>query len=124
MELKFDNSSPIFVQIVEQMLALIASGKLAPGQKIEPVRILAAQYKVNPNTMQKSLERLGDMGYLFTERTSGRFVTKDPEKINELRQKVPQDITTRYIKEMLDHGIKPDEITDYVQKNLKDRSND
>jgi len=115
---QFDNSAPIFMQIVSQMLSDIASGKLAPGEKIEPVRLLAQEYKVNPNTMQKSLEKLGDMGYLFTERTSGRFVTNNEDMIAMLRQKVPQDTTASYVKEMLGLGIEKNEILNYVRQEL------
>ena len=118
----FDNSSPIFMQIVEQMLGEIASGKLAPGQKVEAVRTMALEYKVNPNTMQKSLEKLGDMGFLYTERTSGRFVTTDTQKISELCQKIPKEITERFVKEMLDFGVKDDEIIGFVEKTLKERN--
>jgi len=113
---QFDSSAPIFMQIVSQMLNDIAIGKLALGEKIAPVRQLAEEYKVNPNTMQKSLEKLGDMGYLYTERTSGRFVTNDEEMIAMLRQKIPQDITTAYVKEMLSLGIEKTEILTYVRQ--------
>jgi len=118
----FDSSAPIFMQIMEQMLNDIANGSLAPGEKVAPVRQLAADYKVNPNTMQKSLEKLGDMGFLYTERTSGRFVTDDVEKIATLRQKIPNDITHNYVQEMLDFGISPTDIGGYVQKNLNERN--
>jgi len=119
----FNNNAPIFMQIVELMLNDIAKGTLALGDKIAPVRALAAEYKVNPNTMQKSLEKLGDMGFLYTERTSGRFVTNDGEKITALRQKIPNDMTAKYVQEMLDFGTEPDDIIYFVQKNITERNN-
>jgi len=87
------------------------------------VRVLAADYKVNPNTMQKSLEKLTDMGFLYTERTSGRFVTKDISKIQALKENLPAKLTRGYIKQMRDFSMVDDEILEYVQKHLKESGN-
>ena len=118
---QFDSSVPIFQQIVEQFLNDIAKGVYAPGEKVPTVRMLATEYKVNPNTMQKSLEKLGDTGFLYTERTSGRFVTDDVAKIQALRQEIPTRITKEYIEEMLSAGVSSCEIPNYVNKFLKER---
>ncbi|MCL2350502.1 MAG: GntR family transcriptional regulator [Defluviitaleaceae bacterium] len=115
---QFDNGAPIFQQIVEQMLQSIARGTLAPGQKVDSVRILAQEYKVNPNTMQKSLEKLGDMGFLYTERTSGRFVTEDATKIEQLRNEIPTKMTAAYVADMLDFGVESSKILNYVKEHL------
>ena len=118
----FDNAAPIFLQIVESLLSDIAKGVLKPGDKVPPVRVLAAEYKVNPNTMQKSLEKLGEAGYLYTERTSGRFVTEDAAKIEELKQQIPMKMTENFVREMLDFGIPQGEINVYVERYLKEKS--
>jgi len=117
----FDNAAPIFLQIVESLLNDIAKGVLQPREKVPPVRVLAAEYKVNPNTMQKSLEKLGEAGYLFTERTSGRFVTEDTAKIEALRQQIPMKITENFVQEMLDFALDSKDIKDYVEKILVKR---
>ncbi|MCL2236569.1 MAG: GntR family transcriptional regulator [Defluviitaleaceae bacterium] len=117
----FDSSVPIFQQIVEHLLSEIASGILAPGAKVPAVRVLAAEYKVNPNTMQKSLEKLGDMGFLYTERTSGRFVTEDVAKIQALRKEIPIRITKEYVEEMLLAGVISEEIPNFVTKYVEER---
>ena len=72
--------------------------------------------------MQKSLEKLGDMGYLFTERTSGRFVTDDEEKIKALKRDIPLGMTNDYVQEMLDFGVEANEIASYVEKTLNERN--
>ena len=115
----FDSSAPIFQQIVDAMLSDIARGVLAPGARVPPVRQLAAEYKVNPNTMQKSLEKLGDAGYLYTERTSGRYVTDDASKIAKLREKIPNDMTATYVRDMLDFGVSADGIIEHVERRVK-----
>ena len=46
---------PIWVQLTEQLTLRIVSGEYAPGAALPPVRSLAAEAGVNPNTMQRAL---------------------------------------------------------------------
>jgi len=114
----FDNSQPIFRQIIDHMLQSIASGELSPGSKVASVRDLALEYRVNPNTMQKSLAKLEEMGYLYTERTSGRYVTQDYALIESLKSRLPVQVTEKYVKEMQECGIAPQDIPQYVNSEL------
>ena len=116
---QYDNSQPIFRQIIDQILLAIATGQLAPGSKVAPVRELAHDYKVNPNTMQKSLAKLEEMGYMFTERTSGRYVTRDLALIQGLKTKLPAQITEKYVADMLECGTLLEDIPGYVKKQLE-----
>ena len=58
MSWNFSNDVPIYLQIMEHFKVQIASGKLEVGDKIPPVRELALEAGVNPNTMQKALSEL------------------------------------------------------------------
>lgn len=73
---KFNSEAPIFLQIMYNIKLRIARGELKPGDKVPPVRELAVEAGVNPNTMQKALSELEREGILQSERTIGRFVTK------------------------------------------------
>ena len=115
----FNSTQPIYRQIISRVLIAIAKGELPPGGKISPVRDMAANFKVNPNTMQKSLAKLEEMGYLYTERTSGRFVTADVELIGKLKKTLPYDVTENYITEMIDCGMAREEIPAYVEDFIK-----
>ena len=116
---QYDNNQPIFRQIIDRILLEIATGELPPGSKVNPVREMALEYKVNPNTMQKSLAKLEEMGYMYTERTSGRYVTADQSLIDSLKTKLPTQITEEYIKDMLECGIAKEAIPQYVEETLK-----
>ena len=116
---QYDNSQPIFRQIIDQVLLSIATGEFAPGSKVAPVREMAHDYKVNPNTMQKSLAKLEEMGYLFTERTSGRYVTNDLALIEGLKSKLPAQITEKYVTDMLECGTLLEDIPGYVKNQLE-----
>ena len=119
----YDNSQPIFRQIIDRILLSIATGELPPGGKIAPVREMAIEHKVNPNTMQKSLAKLEEMGYLFTERTSGRYVTQDINLIEGLKAKLPAQITEKYVSDMRECGIAPKDIAHHLQSFLERTDN-
>ena len=72
---------PVYLQLIEQLELAIVVGEYPPGEKIPGVRDLAAQAQVNPNTMQRALAELEARGLLETQRTAGRTVTGDAEKI-------------------------------------------
>jgi len=111
----FNNTQPIYQQIISRVLLAIAKGELPPGGKISPVRDMAANFKVNPNTMQKSLSKLEEMGYLYAEGTSGRYVTENVELIEKLKTALPAEITANYVEEMLDCGMVREEVPAYVK---------
>ena len=113
--MEYDNKLPIYQQIIDMILLSIAKDSLAPGSKVAPVREMAAIFKVNPNTMQRSLAKLEEMGYMFSERTSGRYVTNDLELISQLKARLPAQITEKYVNEMMDSGMVREKIADYVK---------
>ncbi len=73
----FRSDQPIYTQLIELWQRDIASGALAPGERLPSVRDLAAELGVNPNTVQRALQELERLGLIYTQRTSGRFVTED-----------------------------------------------
>jgi len=119
MQNDFDSKQPIFQQIIDRILNSIAKGEMAPGEKVASVRVMALYYGVNPNTIQKSLEKLTDMGYLYTERTSGRFVTKDLSAIEALKTRVPDRIVGEFVEEMMNFGIEKSQIPTYVKNYIE-----
>jgi len=107
---EFNSNQPIFLQIIEQIRLSIARGELKPGQKVAPVREMAVQFRVNPNTMQKSLAKLEEMGYLRSESTSGRYVTDNLVMIERLKLEVPFKITKKYIADMKELGLSSEDV--------------
>ena len=82
---RFDMSRPIYAQIVERLKAKILAGVYPPGGHLDSVRDMAAAAGVNPNTMQRALAQLEAEGLVYTERTTGRFVTEDTALLEQLR---------------------------------------
>ena len=119
----YDNTQPIFRQIIDRIMLSIATGELPPGGKVAPVREMALEHKVNPNTMQKSLAKLEEMGYLYTERTTGRYVTQDQSKIQGLKTMLPAQITAKYVADMEECGITAGEIPIHLKNYLEGGAN-
>jgi len=96
MKWEFKDGIPIYLQIISHMRNDIASGVMPPGSRIPPVRALAGEIGVNPNTMQRALTQLESEGLLYTQRTNGRFVTEDETVMKKLRS----DLSETYIREL------------------------
>jgi len=119
MKTNFDSKQPIYQQIIDRILISIATGEMPPGERVASVRVMALYYGVNPNTIQKSLAKLEEMGYLHTERTSGRFVTSDAAAIAALKARIPDGIISSFVDEMVDFGVNRHEIPNYVSQYIE-----
>ena len=101
----FNNNTPIYLQIMDHIMLSIAVGEYKAGDKLLPVRELAAEAEVNPNTMQKALSELERDGLLYSQRTSGRFVTDDAEKITALRKNLATGHMEYFLNKMGELGF-------------------
>lgn len=86
MSWNLNSERPIYAQIMERITMDIISGIYTPGAKLPSVRDLAQEAGVNPNTMQKALSELERTGLLFSQRTSGRFITEDLAMIEKQKK--------------------------------------
>ena len=109
MEFSFNNNTPIYIQLVEQMKVYIISGALQPGERLPSVRELALQSRSNPNTVQKALSELETAGLIYTERTNGKFVSKDAQHIAKLRCEYAQEIAACFLADMQKIGYTAEE---------------
>jgi GntR family transcriptional regulator len=66
---------PIYQQVVNQVKYLVASGRLAPDEELPPIRTLAEQLVVNPNTVARAYRELEQAGIVVKRRTSGTYVS-------------------------------------------------
>ena len=104
-----NSSRPIFLQLIEIIQMDIISGKYPPGGKLPSVRDLAAQAAVNPNTMQKALSELERSGLVFSQRTSGRFITEDKHMIEELKSTLAKEKIKEFLYSMQQLGFQKEE---------------
>ena len=82
---------PIYLQIVNQVKYLIASGRLEPGEELPPIRTLAEQLLINPNTVARAYQDLERDGVTRSVPGGGTFVADGlpgllkSEKVKRLR---------------------------------------
>ena len=68
---------PIYLQIVNQVKYLVASARLEPGEELPPIRALAEQLLVNPNTVARAYRELETAGVVVKRRTAGTYVSEN-----------------------------------------------
>jgi GntR family transcriptional regulator len=67
---------PIYIQIVNQVKHLVASGRLSPGEEIPPIRLLAETLVVNPNTVARAYLELERAGVVTKRHGTGTYVAE------------------------------------------------
>ena len=104
MEWTFRPDVPIYTQLVGRLTQQIVSGAIAPGEKMPSVRELAMDAGVNPNTVQRALAELERTGLVYSQRTSGRFVTEDAARIACERETLARQTAREFLAEMAQLG--------------------
>lgn len=115
-----DSDRPIFQQIIERIQIEILSGRYAPGNKLPSVRDLAMEAAVNPNTMQRALAELERMGLVYTQRTSGRFITEDGSMIERLKEEKAREAVGTFVARMKQIGYSRQDAIDVLSRQPSD----
>lgn len=113
-----DSDRPIFLQLVERIQMDIIAGRYKSGDKLPSVRELAAEAAVNPNTMQKAFSELERTGLVYSQRTSGRFITEDTKMIEELKASIAKEKIEEFLESMKKIGFQDDEILSMMNKTM------
>jgi len=116
----FDNSIPIYQQIIQEMKRRIIRKELAPGERLPSVRDLAKEAGVNPNTMQKALSELETEGLVETERTSGKFITSDKNLISVLQEEYLKERLEPFLSELHSLGLTEEELVTLIRSHYKE----
>lgn len=121
MQWDLNSDKPVYLQLVDQIQAGIISGKYRPGDKLPSVREMAAQAMVNPNTMQRAMAELERDGLVYTNRTSGRFITSDEQLINQLKKRYTSQIISEFLDKMNQLGINLEEVISLINEISKNK---
>lgn len=115
----FNSAEPVSIQIARRLRHEILVGRFSPSEQIPPVRQLAFEASVNPNTMQKALTMLEEEGLLYARGTVGRYVTSDREILDRTRENVRRESVCRWIREAEALGMSSDEMIGYIKKEVQ-----
>jgi GntR family transcriptional regulator len=108
---------PIYLQVMQQIKYLVASGRLGPGEELPSIRALAEQLLVNPNTIARAYRELEVAGVVEKRRTAGTYVAESgsplarKERIKLLKERIDQLLV-----EAFQMGFDLDEVLKLVQQ--------
>jgi len=109
---------PIYLQIVNQVKYLVASGRLEPGEELPPIRTLAEQLLINPNTVARAYRELELAGVVTKRRTAGTYVS---ETTSPLARRQRLKIITERIDALLAEARQMNIDTDALVELLQER---
>jgi GntR family transcriptional regulator len=119
-EIDFRSGIPIYIQIMDQVKHMIATGELKPDDQLPTVRQLAADLRINFNTVARSYKLLDEAGIISTQQGRGTYILEEPSEENkqELRQKDLLRLTLYYLNEVNRLEYSPDEVNEIFQEKL------
>jgi len=120
-EIDFRSGVPIYIQIMDQVKHMIAAGELNPGDQLPTVRQLAADLRVNFNTVARSYKLLDEAGVISTQHGRGTYILELPSEENGARMRF-QDLlrlTRQYLYDVDRLGYEPDEVHEIFESILQ-----
>lgn len=119
MEWNLDNGRPIWPQLSQQLARRIIAGIYPPGSRLPPVRELAAEAGVNPNTMQRALAQLEQDGLAKADRTAGRLVTQDTGTLEAARLREAEAVIRDYFEAMAALGYSREQAVQLLKEEFQ-----
>ena len=113
---QFNSNRPIYQQIVDEIELRILNSTYEMGMRLPSVRDLAVLAAVNPNTMQRALAELEEMGLVTTQRNTGRTVTTDETAVSRARDNKANLLAETFLMQMKALGISRQEVISRLAK--------
>jgi len=124
-QIDFRSGVPIYTQIVEQLRQLIHQGEIKVGDKLPTVREMAADLRVNFNTVARAYRILDEAGLISTQLGRGTYIWEAPTKaaLKKLREQNLESLTQNYLREALHLGLNSSEIKEEITRQIEDWNN-
>src|SRR3990170_9016387 len=112
LQVNFRSETAIYTQIVEQVQMQVVNGALKPGDQLPTVRQLAAELRVNFNTVARAYRILDELGLISTQQGRGTYIWEPPEPgdVAERRLRALMQITRHFLNDAELMGFTVDEI--------------
>lgn len=115
--MNFNEDRPIFLQLAEIFIQELVSGEIKKSDKLPSVREIAKTYKVNPNTVTRSIDELVGTGLFEVKRGMGTYVIDDEAKIRENRRSYIKKRVENTLEEFQNLGIDKSEFINLIMEN-------
>lgn len=100
----YDTSSPIYLQVIEDIKRKLVLGELSIGEQLPSTRNLALMYNINPNTCARIYREMELLGLCYTKRGLGTFITESDDLVKTLRQDMANHLIENFTEKMLELG--------------------
>lgn len=107
--LNLQSRDPIYEQLYKNVVRLVALGALQPNEKLPPVRALALDQGINPNTVSKAYQLLEKEGVIYSVVGKGSFVASDISVVQQKKQLIIEELE-QVLKKAEEIGITDDEL--------------
>lgn len=113
--INYQSPTPVYKQLYENVIRLVSFGALKPNDKLPPVRTLAGELGINPNTVSKAYSMLENDGYIYSAVGRGSFISenfdsREAEKI-EVKKVIKNNLQTAF-----GVGVKRDEVLEILDE--------
>ena len=98
--IEYRNDTPIYLQISEDILKKVARQELKTGDKLDSIREMAIKYKVNANTISKTMDYLMNMNLVVSKRGMGIYIVEDEELVEKIKFNYIKELVNNFIKDM------------------------
>lgn len=120
--MEFSASTPIYLQVVEEIKRMLMSGELKPGDKLWSARDMAVRYKINPNTAARVYKELELQQLCFTKRGLGTYLTEEEGIAEKLKKEKAEQLLGVFVSSFLGLGYTREEMQQFLNKALSDLS--
>lgn len=120
--MEFSASTPIYLQVVEEIKRMLMSGELKPGDKLWSARDMAVRYKINPNTAARVYKELELQQLCFTKRGLGTYLTEEEGIAEKLKKEKAEQLLGAFVSSFLGLGYTREEMQQFLNKALSDLS--
>jgi GntR family transcriptional regulator len=120
LEIDFRSGLPIYLQVVEGIKERLASGQLKPGDQLPTVRSLAADLRVNFNTIARAYRIMDETGIISTQQGRGTYILEmpPPELLGSMRITALEELTRRFIDDAERLGVAPEALGSVLNEQL------
>ncbi len=116
LELQAEDPRPVYRQIVDELQRAVAVEMLRPNESLPAARSLAADLKVNINTVQKAYRVLAREGTVYIKRGLGTFVSPAPKEPRNRQSLTARRIAERMLREAFRHGLLASDLVAALQE--------
>ena len=118
--MEFSASTPIYMQVVEEIKRMLISGELQPGEKLWSARDMAVKYKINPNTAARVYKELELQNLCFTKRGLGTYLTEEEGIAERLKKEKAEQLLADVVNTFLGLGYTKEELQELFRKAISE----